>query len=174
MVKIRVTRGGCGIEYTDEHGNARHALKTADDGPFLCDAKQAERLVGLGVAAYVTTKEPDKTGTANSDQEPDKTRTANSDQEPDKTRTANSDQEPGANLDAQTGHLSAEDLEKWDFNDLRKLAADIGLKPEGKKKVDYIAAIVAAEVTAGDDEAENGGEGTGDDELPELGAVDPE
>ena len=162
MVKIRVTRGGCGIEYTDEHGNARHALKTADDGPFLCDAKQAERLVGLGVAAYVTTKEPDKTGTANSDQEPDK------------TRTANSDQEPGANLDAQTGHLSAEDLEKWDFNDLRKLAADIGLKPEGKKKVDYIAAIVAAEVTAGDDEAENGGEGTGDDELPELGAVDPE
>lgn len=60
MVKIRVTCGGCGIEYTDEHGNARHALKTADDGPFLCDAKQAERLVGLGVAAYVTTKEPDE------------------------------------------------------------------------------------------------------------------
>lgn len=51
MVKIRVTCGGCGIEYTDEHGNARHALKTAEDGPFLCDAKQAERLVGLGVAA---------------------------------------------------------------------------------------------------------------------------
>lgn len=34
MVKIRVTCGGCGIEYTDEHGNARHALKTAEDGPF--------------------------------------------------------------------------------------------------------------------------------------------
>lgn len=150
MVKIRVTCGGCGIEYTDEHGNARHALKTADDGPFLCDAKQAERLVGLGVAAYVTTKEPEK------------------------TEQNGGDQDPGENPDTQTGHLSAEDLEKWDFNDLRKLAADMGLKPEGKKKADYIAAIVAAEVTAGDDETENDGEGTGDDELPELGAVDPE
>lgn len=150
MVKIRVTCGGCGIEYKDEHGNARHALKTADDGPFLCDAKQAERLVGLGVAAYVTTKEPEK-AELNSD-----------------------DQDPGEKPDTQTGHLTTEDLEKWDFNDLRKLAADMGLKPEGKKKADYIAAIVAAEVTAGDDEKENDGDGTGDDELPELGAVDPE
>ena len=150
MVKIRVTCGGCGIEYTDEHGNARHALKTADDGPFLCDAKQAERLVGLGVAAYVTAKEPEKT-------EPD-----------------DGDQDPGENPDTQTGHLSAEDLEKWDFNDLRKLAADMGVKPEGKKKADFIAAIVSVEVTAGDGETENDGEGVGDDELPELGAADPE
>ncbi len=150
MVKIRVTCGGCGIEYTDEHGSARHALKTADDGPFLCDAKQAERLVGLGVAAYVTAKEPEKT-------EPNE-----------------GDQDPGGTPDTQTGHLSAEDLEKWDFNDLRKLAADMGVKPEGKKKADYIAAIVAVEVTAGNGEAENDGEGTGDDELPELGAADPE
>ena len=147
MVKIRVTCGGCGIEYTDEHGNARHALKTADDGPFLCDAKQAERLVGLGVAAYVTTKEPDK----NDD-----------------------DQDPGASPDGQTGHLSAEDLEKMDFNDLRKLAADMGLKPEGKKKADYIAAIVAVEVTAGNDDTEDGDEDTGDDELPDPGVADPE
>lgn len=147
MVKIRVTCGGCGIEYTDEHGNARHALKTADDGPFLCDAKQAERLVGLGVAAYVTTKEPDKN---------------------------DGDQDPGASPDGQTGHLSAEDLEKMNFNDLRKLAADMGLKPEGKKKADYIAAIVAVEVTAGNDDTEDGDEGTGDDELPDPGVADPE
>lgn len=150
MVKIRVTCGGCGIEYTDEHGKARHALKTAEDGPFLYDAKQAERLVRLGVAAYVTTKEPAK------------------------AEAGEGDQDPGENPDTQTGHLSAEDLEKWDFNDLRKLAADMGVKPEGKKKADYIAAIVAVEVTAGDDEAENDGEAEGDDELPELGAADPE
>ena len=149
MIKIRVTRGGCGISYEDEHGTKRHALKTPEDGPFMCDEAQAERLVRLGVAAYVTTKEPDKT-------------------------EGGSDQDPGGTLDTQTGHLSAEDLEKWDFNDLRKLAADMGVKPEGKKKADYIAAIVAAEVTAGDDEAENDGEGTGDDELPDLGAADPE
>lgn len=150
MVKIRVTCGGCGIEYTDEHGKARHALKTAEDGPFLCDAKQAERLVRLDVAAYVTTKEP-----ANAE-------------------ASEGDQDPGDNPDTQTGHLSAEDLEKWDFNDLRKLAADMGVKPEGKKKADYIAAIVAVEVATGDDEAENDGEAEGDDELPELGAADPE
>lgn len=150
MVKIRVTCGGCGIEYTDEHGKARHALKTAEDGPFLCDAKQAERLVRLGVAAYVTTKEP-----ANAE-------------------AGEGDRDPGDNPDTQTGHLSAEDLEKWDFNDLRKLAADMGVKPEGKKKADYIAAIVAVEVAAGDDEAENDGGAEGDDELPELGAADPE
>ena len=150
MVKIRVTCGGCGIEYTDEHGNARHTLKTAESGPFMCDAGQAERLVRLGVAAYVTTKEPAK------------------------TEAGEGDQDPGDNPDTQTGHLSAEDLEKWDFNDLRKLAADMGVKPEGKKKADYIAAIVAVEVTAGDDEAENDGEAEGDDELPELGAADPE
>ena len=147
MVKIRVTCGGCGIEYTDEHGNARHALKTADDGPFLCDAKQAERLVGLGVAAYVTTKEPDEN---------------------------DGEQDPGAAPKGQTGHLSAEDLEKMDFNDLRKLAADMGLKPEGKKKADYIAAIAAAKITAGDDNTEDGSRDEGDDELPDLGAADPE
>lgn len=145
----RVTCGGCGIEYTDEHGNARHALKTAESGPFMCDAGQAERLVRLGVAAYVTTKEPDKTEDG-------------------------SDQDPGETPDTQTGHLSAEDLEKWDFNDLRKLAADMGLKPEGKKKADYIAAIAAAKITAGDDNTEDGSRDEGDDELPDLGAADPE
>ena len=67
MIKIRVTRGGCGISYEDEHGTKRHALKTPEDGPFMCDEAQAERLVGLGVAAYVTTKEPE---TAEGDQDP--------------------------------------------------------------------------------------------------------
>ena len=115
----------------------------------MCDAGQAERLVRLGVAAYVTTKEPDKTEDG-------------------------SDQDPGETPDTQTGHLSAEDLEKWDFNDLRKLAADMGLKPEGKKKTDYIAAIAAAKITAGDDNTEDGSRDEGDDELPDLGAADPE
>lgn len=54
MAKIRVTTGGCGITYKDENGIARHALKTAESGPFECDSAQAERLVRLGVAAYET------------------------------------------------------------------------------------------------------------------------
>lgn len=136
MQKIRVTRGGCGISYTDAHGTKRHALKTPEDKPFECDDAQAERLVRLGVAAYVTTKAPE------AQQEPEKT----------------------------TGHLDAADLEGWDYNQLKKLAADMGVTPQGKKKADLIAAITAAEVTPGD-ETESDGE---DDDLPELGAADPE
>lgn len=143
MVKIRVTRGGCGILYEDEHGVKRHALKTPEDKPFMCDTAQAERLVRLGVAAYITRKKPDGTG----------------EQDPEEIRN---------------GHLSVEDLEKWDFNDLRRLADDMDVKPEGRKKADYIAAIAAAEVSAGDEEPEDDGEDKEDDELPDLGAADPE
>jgi len=69
-----------------------------------------------------------------------------------------------------TGHLDASDLETWDFNEIKKLAADLGVKPAGKKKADYIAAIVAEEVeldTLADDFED-------DDELPDLGVIDPE
>lgn len=63
------------------------------------------------------------------------------------------------------GHLSAEDLEGWDYNELKKLAADMGVEVKGKKKADYIAAITAEEVEASAE----------DDELPpDLDVVDPE
>lgn len=64
------------------------------------------------------------------------------------------------------GYLDAADLEEWDFNELKKLAADMGVKPEGKKKVDYIAAIVAEEVEVDADDL--------DDEMPDLSVADPE
>lgn len=70
----------------------------------------------------------------------------------------------------EKGHLDASDLETWDFNEIKKLAADLGVKPAGKKKADYIAAIVAEEVefdTLADDFED-------DDELPDLGVIDPE
>ena len=63
-------------------------------------------------------------------------------------------------------HLDAEQLESMDFNDLKKLAKDMGVTPDGKKKADYIAAIVAADIEPGDD--------SDDDEPPAPGAVDPE
>ena len=46
-------------------------------------------------------------------------------------------------------------------------AADMGVKPKGKKKADYIDAIVAEEVEIRNGEAE-------DDELPEPEVADPE
>ena len=151
MVKIRVTCGGCGIEYTDEHGNARHTLKTAESGPFMCDAGQAERLVRLGVAAYVTGRALEAPQDPDADTDPDN-------QEPEKA----------------TGHLDAAELEGWDYNQLKKLAADMGVTPKGKKKADLIAAITAAEVTPGNDTDPSEDDGSEDDDLPELGAADPE
>ena len=147
MRKIRITRGGCGISYKDAYGAKRHALKTPESGPFECDDAQADRLVRLGVAAYVTAKTPEAQQEPDTGNEPEDL----GDQEP---------QEPAKT----TGHLDAAELESWDYNKLKKLAADMGVEPKGKKKADYIAAITAVEVEPGDE----------DDVLPELGAADPE
>lgn len=64
------------------------------------------------------------------------------------------------------GHLDAEQLETMNFNDLKKLAKDMGVTPAGKTKADYIAALVAVEVEPGEE--------VDGDEPPALGVVDPE
>lgn len=139
MAKIRVTRGGCGIEYTDERGHKRHALKTFESGPFECDDTQAARLVRLGVAEYV--------GTPEKFEEPET--------------------DPSVeNTEKITGHLSTEDLESMTYEELKKLAADMGVEVKGKKKADYIAAIAAVEVEIEGEDV--------DDDLPDLDAADPE
>ena len=151
MTVIRVTCGGCGIKYTDAHGNARHTLKTPEDGPVECEIKQAKRLVSLGVAELVSPWTIPEGDAAQSDEQQD--------------GQTGGDQE----VEKAIGHFDAAELEKWDYNDLKALAADMGVEPEGKKKSDYIAAIVAANVEIDDEDA-----GEGDDELPELNAADPE
>lgn len=138
MAKIKVTRGGCGITYKDAHEVTRHALKTTESGPFECDDAQAERLVRLGVAVYAAI--PEKTAEPIQVPEAEEPKTV-------------------------TGHLDAAELETWEYNALKKLAADMHAEPKGKKKADLIAAIVAVEVEA---DAED------PDEPPELGAADPE
>lgn len=138
MKKIRVTRGGCGICYTDSNGVNRHALKTPENGAFECSDEQADRLVRLGVAVYVEdVKQQDDTDT----------------------------KQDGETESTMKAHLDAEELENWDYNELKKLAAELGVEPAGKKKADYIAAIVAEEVEVSVD----------DDELPpDLNVADPE
>lgn len=138
MKKIRITRGGCGICYTDSNGVNRHALKTPENGAFECSDEQADRLVRLGVAVYVEdVKQQDDTDT----------------------------KQDGETESTMKAHLDAEELESWDYNELKKLAAELGVEPAGKKKADYIAAIVAEEVEISVD----------DDELPpDLNVVDPE
>lgn len=156
MAKIKVKQGGCGIQYTDAHGNVRHALKTPESGPFECDDTQAARLVRLGAAEYVGLQWREVA--------------------PEAQPEAQQEEAPEAQLEEQGGvaqeteqipvHFDAAELEKWDYNELKKLAADMGVVPAGKKKADYIAAIVAAEVYVDAEEDP--------DELPELTAADPE
>ena len=144
---IKITCGGCGIKYKDANGVERHALKTPEDGPFECEIEQAKRLVALGVAEYMSGSQ------------------CQGDIEQGDTEQGDT----GEGAAKITGRLDAAELEKWDYKDLKALAADMGVEPEGKKKSDYIAAIVAANVEIDDE-----GEGEGDDELPELNAADPE
>lgn len=140
MTVIKVKVGGCGIKYKDNNGMERHEFKRPEDGPFECEVEQAKRLVNLGVAEFV---EP---WIAPSDDE----------------------DAPSAQTGQASGHLDAEQLEAMDYNDIKKLAAEMGVKPEGKTKADYIAALVAVAVerAPADDEDE--------DAPPALGAVDPE
>lgn len=181
MKRIEVTRGGCGIKYTDAKGNVRHELKTAQSGPFECDDMQAARLVELGVAAYVDEEDEEELD----DWYP--TDASEQDHEPDAQSKPETEEEELEELELATqsepekvyGHLDAADLETWGYNELKKLAADMGVKYVGLKKTDLIAAIVAVEVEMGPemepvDEEEELEELDPENELPELGAADPE
>lgn len=59
----------------------------------------------------------------------------------------------------------AAELEAMSYNDIKKLAALKGLKPDGTKKADYIAAILEATET---------NEVIDEDELPNLSVAMPE
>lgn len=137
MALIKVICGGCGIVYKDAHGNERHALRTPENGAFECDDKQAERLVSLGVAEYADKKEPEPQTDAATNAEPVE--------------------------ESTTGTLDPEQLSDMSLAELKELAAEMDADVKGcKSKADYINAIAAVEVEAGDDE------------LPDLSAVDPE
>lgn len=152
MAKIRIIRGGCGITYNDEHGTARHALRTPEHDSFVCDDAQAARLVRLGVAAYVTEHE----AATECSEAP-----AAGSNEPEQT--------PGREPEKATCHLDLAQLEFMDYNELKKLAADMGATPKSNRKADLIEAIAAAEVEPGDEVDPDDEDG-----LPDLSAANPE
>lgn len=113
-----------------------HKTKTTSDKPFECEDAQAAHFVECGVAEYV-------------DQEQEK------------------GHEPEQQSEPEAAHLDAAQLEAMTNDQLKNLAGDLGIDVTGcKKKADFVAAIVAADVEPGpaDDE----------DELPDLTAADPE
>ena len=131
MAKIKVKYGGCGIQYTDANGNARHALKTSESGAFECDDAQAARLVSLGVAEYVG--EQLKQYVADDQQE--------------------EQAEPYQETEKADDRIDAEQLKTMTNEQLKNLAGDLGIDVTNcKKKADYIAAIVAAEEECNDED----------------------
>ena len=149
MKTIRIIRGGCGVSYKDENGVARHALKTPESGPFQCDDTQADLFVRLGVAAY------EETPAETQHEVPPKAKDKKTEQ-PDESQQNKT----------VKGHLDAAELESWDYNKIVKLAADLGVTSNSKKKEDLIAAIVAEEVEIPSEED--------DDVPPAPEAADPE
>lgn len=73
---------------------------------------------------------------------------------------------------AQTAHLDPAQLEEMKVDDLKQLAADMGVDTTGfKKKADYVAAIAAVEVIPGPETDEEGNEadfGEGSPTMIEL------
>ena len=151
MATIKLNYGGCGVKYTDANGNARHALKTPESGPFECDDARAARLVEQGMAEYVGLQWPKVEGPA-----------------PQTGEQQGDTGEPSQETEKATGHLDAAQLETMTNEQLKNLAADMGVDVTGcKKKADYIEAIVAVEVEIGDEDDP-------DNDLPDLNAADPE
>ena len=144
MATIEIILGGCGITYTDANGNKRHVLKTPEHGPFECDDTQAAYFVGKGVAKYARQSQPEE--------------------------QAECGAEPSGDSGKLTGHLEPADLELMTVEQLKNLAADMGVDVSGcKKKADYVAALAAVEVEVEDEAILDNS-----DDLPEMSAVDPE
>lgn len=147
MAVIRVTLGGIGVKYMDAHGHTRYVLKTREDKPFECDDKLAESYVRQGVAEYVVQPQIENAQQDDAD-----------------------DLNSAGDSRKMTGHLDPAELELWKVENLKKLAADMGIDVSAcKKKADYVAAITAVEV-----EFEEAAVLDDDDELPDLSAADPE
>lgn len=71
-----------------------------------------------------------------------------------------------------TGHLDAESLKEYSYNDLKKLAKDLGLSAKGSKE-ELIERIAATEVEYPEAE-DTEDEEVDTEEPPVLNAVDPE
>ncbi len=145
-------------------------LKTADDAPFEVNDKEAARLVELGVAAIAFGEDSESLQEAMDevvDQLGDQPTPPDDEPEDDEPEDPAADPDPddGEPEDEVTEEPAAkfdpEELEKLTNPQLGELAEELGVHLPGRpKKSELIAAIMKA--------AEE------DDELPDLGAADPE
>lgn len=142
-------------------------LKTADDQPFEVSDEEADRLIGLGVAALafgddseslqgamdsmVGQLEDQPVPPEDPDEDPEDQDTDEPEDEADETN------EPAPAAEK----MDPEELKQLTNPELGELAKELGIEVKGRPtKADLIDAIMAAVAE--------------DDELPDLGAADPE
>lgn len=119
--------------------------------PIEVSDEEAARLIDSGVAVEVKAAVPTSAPAAT--------------QEPKGT------EEPVTDAPMVTGHLDAEALKGYSYNDLRRLAKDLGLDTTGKTE-ELIERIASAQVQA--PATEDDGTDADNEEPPVLTAVDPE
>ena len=148
-------------------------LKTADDAPFEVDDKEAARLVDLGVAAIAYGEDSESLQEAMDgmvDQLGDQPAPPDEDPE-DEPEDPGAEPEPAGDepedepeddsTEEPAPKFDPEELEKLTNPQLAELAEELGAHLPGRpKKADFIDAIMKAAAE--------------DDELPDLGAADPE
>ena len=142
-------------------------LKTADDQPFEVSDEEADRLIGLGVAALAFGDDSESLQVAmdgmvgqledqpvppeDPDEDPEDQDTDEPEDEADETN------EPAPAAEK----MDPEELKQLTNPELGELAKELGIEVKGRPiKADLIDAIMAAAAE--------------DDELPDLGAADPE
>lgn len=138
MVLVKIINGIYGYR---PDGRSIVIPTTPKDAPIGVDEAEAERLVELGVARYVN-ELPDRTVAV------DVATPLTADE------TDNSVDDMGADADGESGSSGAEaddasdaeDLSKWKYEDLKKLASDLGIDTgKLRKKEALIQAILEAE-----------------------------
>lgn len=136
-MKIRITRGTYGYR---ENGNVIE--KTKDNGPFEVNDEEGKRLIALRVAKLVNdaTKEQEDNKAEESEESQDKSR---------------------------EGHLSKEQLESMNKDDLSRLAEELGIQKTGSKK-ELVERLSRCTVGYEDEELLD------EDEMPTLSAEDPD
>ena len=150
-------------------------LKTADDQPFEVSDEEADRLIGLGVAALAFGDDSeslqgamdgmvghleDQSVPPEDPEEPDEDpeeQDADEPEDPEPEDEADETNEPAPAAEK----MDPEELKQLTNPELGELAKELGIEVKGRPtKADLIDAIMAAAAE--------------DDELPDLGAADPE
>ena len=133
MKLIRIISG----TYGHRPENSNYVIPvTVGDPPISVDNDEAERLVAIGVAAYVDAV---ATAPAQPDEEQAISNSSNS------TYGESGDSDPGE----IAGHLDRDQLMEWKMADLKKLGEEMGIDVTLlKKKEALVDAICAVEVTA--------------------------